>query len=35
MDWQTYKKPLEYAQLVLSGDLEQYAQGMPEHRLID
>ena len=35
MDWLIYNKPLEYAQLVLSGDLEQYAQGMPEHRLID
>ena len=35
MDWLIYNKPLEYAQLVLSGDLGQYAQGMPEHRLID
>ena len=35
MDWLIYNKPLEYAQLVLSDDLEQYAQGMPEHRLID
>ena len=35
LDWLIYNKPLEYAQLVLSGDLEQYAQGMPEHRLID
>ena len=30
-----YNKPLEYAQLVLGGDLGQYVQGMPEHRLID
>ena len=35
MDWLIYNKPLEYAQLVLSGDLEQYVQGTPEHRLMD
>ncbi len=35
LDWLIYNKPLEYAQLVLSGNLEQYAQGTPEHRLID
>lgn len=35
LDWLIYSKPLEYAQLVLSGDLEQYVQGTPEHRLID
>ena len=35
MDWLIYNKPLEYAQLVFSGDLEQYVQGTPEHRLMD
>ena len=30
-----YNKPLEYAQLVFGGDLEQYVQGMLEHRLMD
>ena len=35
LDWLIYNKPLEYAQLVLDGDLEQYVQGAPEHRLID
>lgn len=35
LDWLIYNKPLEYAQLVLSGDLEGYLKGMPEHRLMD
>lgn len=35
LDWLIYNKPLEYAQRVLGGDLEQYLQGMPEHRLMD
>ena len=35
LDWLIYNKPLEYAQLVLNGDLEQYVQGRPEHRLED
>ena len=26
---------IEYAQLVIGGDLEQYVHGMPEHRLMD
>ena len=33
LDWLIYNKPLEYAQLVLGGDLERYVQGRPEHRL--
>ena len=33
LDWLIYNKPLEYAQLVLGGDLERYVQGKPEHRL--
>lgn len=35
LDWLIYNKQLEYAQMVLGGELEQYVQGMPEHRLID
>ena len=35
LDWLIYNKPLEYAQLVLGGALEQYVQGMSEHRLMD
>ena len=35
LDWLIYNKPLEYAQLVLGGALEQYVQGTPEHRLMD
>ena len=35
LDWLIYNKPLEYAQLVLGGALEQYVQGMSGHRLMD
>ena len=35
LDWLIYNKPLEYAQLVLAGDLEWYVQGSLEHRLMD
>ena len=35
LDWLTYNKPLEYAQLVLGGEIEEYVQGIPEHRLMD
>ena len=35
LDYLIYNAPPEYAQLVLVGDLEQYVQGMPEHRLMD
>ena len=35
MDWLIYNKPLEYAQLVLGGDLERYVKGTPEHQLMD
>ena len=35
LDWLIYNKPMEYALLVLGGDLEQYVQGTPEHRLVD
>ena len=35
LDWLIYNKPLEYAQLVLDGNLEQYIHGTSEHQLID
>ena len=35
LDWLIYNKPLEYAQLVLGGDLEGYLKGPAEHRLMD
>lgn len=35
LDWLVYNKPLEYAQLVLGGDLERYVKGTPEHQLMD
>ena len=35
LDYLIYNNPLEYAQLVLGDDLEQYVHGTPEHRLMD
>ena len=35
LDWMIYNKPIEYAQLILGGDLQAYLKGTPEHRLID
>lgn len=35
LDWLIYNKPLEYAQLVLGGDLKKYVRGMLEHRMMD
>ena len=35
LDWLIYNKPLEYAQLVLGGDLEGYVKGTLEHRLME
>ena len=35
LDWLIYNKPLEYAELVLSGGIEEYINGTPEHRLMD
>ena len=35
LDGLIYNKPLEYAQLVLGGDLERYVKGTPEHQLMD
>ena len=35
LDWLIYNNPLEYARLVLEGDLKGYLRGTPEHRLMD
>lgn len=35
LDWLIYNKPLEYAELVLIGGIEEYIKGTPEHRLMD
>ena len=35
LDCLIYNKPLEYAQLVLGGEIEEYTKGTPEHRLMD
>lgn len=35
LDWLVYNKPLEYAELVLNGGIEEYIKGTPEHRLMD
>ena len=35
LDWIIYNKPLEYAQLVLSGNLKDYACNTEEHKLTD
>lgn len=35
LDYLIYNKPLEYAQLVLGGDLEKHIQGISEHRPMD
>ena len=35
LDWLIYNQPLEYANVVLSGELEKYIHGTPRHRLTD
>ena len=35
LDWLIYNRPLEYVQLILNGNIEQYVQAHPDHRLID
>ncbi len=35
LDWMIYNKPLEYANLILSGGIEEYIKGTAEHRLMD
>ena len=33
LDWLIYNEPLTYAQLVLSGEINTYLKGKPEHIL--
>ena len=35
LDWLIYNKPIEYADLILNGGIEDYIKGTPEHRLMD
>lgn len=35
LDWLLYNAPMEYAQLVLSGEMEQYLSGATLHGLED
>ena len=35
LDWLIYNRPLEYADLILNGGIEDYIKGTPEHRLMD
>lgn len=35
LDWLVYNKPMEYAQLVLGGGIEEYLKGTAKHRLED
>ena len=35
LDWLIYNKPMEYAQLVLGGGIEEYLKEAAEHRLGD
>ena len=35
LDWLIYNKPIEYAELILNGGIEDYIKGTPEHRLMD
>ena len=35
LDWLIYNKPIEYAELIWNGGIEDYIKGTPEHRLMD
>ena len=35
LDWLVYNEPLTYAQLVLSGEIEDYLKGKTLHKLED
>ncbi len=35
LNWLIYNKPLEYANLMLNGGIEEYVKGTPEHRLMN
>ena len=34
-DWLTYNKPMEYADLVLNGGIEEYCKSFREHSSIE
>lgn len=35
LDWLIYNEPHTYVNLILSGDIDSYLSGYPEHRLQD
>lgn len=35
LDWLIYNKPLEYADLVLNGGIEEYCKSSREHSIIE
>ena len=35
LDWLLYNKPLEYADLVLNGGIEEYCKGSREHSSLE
>ena len=35
LDWLIYNDPYTYVNLVLSGDIENYLKGRPQHKLED
>ena len=35
LDWLIYNKPLEYADIILSGEIESYLNTAPIHKLED
>ncbi|MBR2929296.1 MAG: hypothetical protein IKC24_09110 [Oscillospiraceae bacterium] len=35
LDWLIYNKPLEYVQMIFSGEIEIYIKGTAEHCLTD
>ena len=35
LDWLIYNKPMEYAELISNGGIEEYIKGKSEHRLMD
>ena len=35
LDWLIYNEPQTYVNLILSGEIEVYIQGKPEHSLLD
>ena len=35
LDWLIYNTPLEYANLILNGDLEKYLKAVTEYKPLD